>query len=83
MATAALKPVSDASPTTSVAEVQSGIFASPVPWNNKVLIAILGMMIGTGGVANATVVNRVPANSRFYVTVCGGNTAKGKLGQCH
>jgi hypothetical protein len=30
-----------------------------VPWNNKVLIAILGMVIGTGGVSHASVVNTV------------------------
>jgi hypothetical protein len=34
-------------------------FRSVVPWNNKVLAAILGMVIGTGGVANAAVVNTV------------------------
>jgi DNA-binding transcriptional regulator YiaG len=81
MATAALKLASDPLPTTtSAASVPSGIPASPAPWNNKVLIAILGMMIGTGGVANAALVNREPAtSSQFYVTVCDDDTANGNL----
>ena len=34
-----------------------------VSWNNKVLAAILGMVIGTGGVANAAVVSTVVRNN--------------------
>ena len=48
--------------------------ASVVPCNNKVLIAILGLMIGTGGVANATAVNTAlrpnsSANSQIRLTI--------------
>jgi hypothetical protein len=49
----------DTSPRNPVAPQSHTGFASVVPWNNKVLAAILGMVIGTGGVANAAVVNTV------------------------
>lgn len=50
---------SDVSPqSSSAAQSHTGV-RSVVPWNNRVLVAILGMTIGTGGVANAVVVNTV------------------------
>ncbi len=51
--------VADTSPRDSIAPQSHAGFRSVVPWNNKVLAAILGMVIGTGGVANAAVVNTV------------------------
>jgi hypothetical protein len=50
-----------------------------VRWNNKVWVAILGMVIGTGGVANATAVNSVirsgsTVGSPFRITVLDENT---------
>ncbi len=53
----------DTSPRGSVALQSQTGFTSIVPWNNKVLAAILGMVIGTGGVANAAVVNTVVRTS--------------------
>lgn|SRR5208282_1588589 len=53
----------DTSLQGSIAQ-QSRTGSGPVvPWNNKVLAAILGMVIGTGGVANAAVVNTVVRTS--------------------
>lgn len=49
----------DTSPRDSIAPQSHAEFRTVVPWNNKVLAAILGMVIGTGGVANAAVVNTV------------------------
>jgi hypothetical protein len=49
----------DTSPRNSIAPQSHAELRSVVPWNNKVLAAILGMVIGTGGVANAAVVNTV------------------------
>lgn len=53
----------DTSPRDSFAPQSHTGFKSVVPWNNKVLAAILGMVIGTGGVANAAVVNTVVRTS--------------------
>jgi hypothetical protein len=53
----------DTSPLGSIAPQPHTGSGSVVPWNNKVLAAILGMMIGTGGVANAAVVNTVVRTS--------------------
>ena len=52
----------------------SGLF-----WNNKVLAAILGMVIGTGGVANAAIVNTVmrsnsTASNQMRLTICPSGT---------
>lgn len=53
----------DTSPRGSITQQSHTGFRSVVPWNNKVLAAILGMVIGTGGVANAAVVNTVVGTS--------------------
>jgi hypothetical protein len=53
----------DTSPRGSIAPQSHTGFGSVVPWNNKVLAAILGMVIGTGGVANAAVVNTIVRTS--------------------
>lgn len=60
---ATLDPVADTSPQSSIAPQSQTSFRSVVPWNNKVLAAILGMAIGTGGVANAAVINAVVRSS--------------------
>lgn len=78
MAAPALGLASDALLTTS-GSVCVETRTSAVPWNNKILIAILGMMIGTGGSPNAALVNRVPASSQFYVTICDDGGGSGKL----
>ena len=82
MATAARKLASDTSSITSSAAAQTGSPVSLAPWNNRVLIAILGVTIGTGGIANAAVINRASAstgitaasNLAFRVTLSGENT---------
>ncbi len=83
MATAARKLVSDTSSMTSSGAARTGSPASLAPWNNKVLIAILGMTIGTGGTANAAVINRASASSEithasnpaFCLTLSGENAS--------
>ena len=82
MATAARKLVPDTSSITSSATAHTGSPVSLGPWNNKVLIAILGVTIGTGGIVNAAVINRVAAsgegthasNPAFSVTLSNENT---------
>jgi hypothetical protein len=49
----------DTSPLGAIAPQSHTGFGSVVSWNNKMLAAILGMVIGTGGVANAAVVSAV------------------------
>lgn len=45
---------------------------STLGWNNKILASLLGLLIGTGGVANAnTLRTPLPVSSTVIVTVCG------------
>jgi hypothetical protein len=79
MACAVLDLAPDVLPKTSVVAPSAGVSGSSVPWNNKVLITILGMMIGTGGVATPALVNRVAVSSQFHITVCEGKKGNGAL----
>lgn len=71
-------PIKPVAPSQSVAPWTSD---TKVRWNNKVWVAILGMVIGTGGVANATAVNSVirsgsTVGPHFKITVVDENTDK-------
>jgi len=39
-------------------------------WNNRLLIAVLGITIGTGGAVNASPVANAPTSSQIQLTVC-------------
>jgi hypothetical protein len=64
----------DTWPRGSIAPQPQSGFGIVVPWNNKVLAAVLAMVIGTGGVQNAAVVNTVVrtssnANNHIRLTI--------------
>jgi hypothetical protein len=60
----------DLAPKTSVTASSSAGPSSIVPWNNRILIAVLGMTIGTGGVANASALKHAPTSSQIQITIC-------------
>jgi hypothetical protein len=71
MACAVLDPIE--SPRTSLTTAPQVAWPSGLLWNRRIAVALVGMMIGTGGAANALLINRVPrTGSQFRVIFRGG-----------
>lgn len=79
MACAVLDLAPDVLPKTSEVAPSVGASGPPMRWNNKVLITVLGMMIGTGGAATPALVNRVAVSSEYHIVVLEPKKANGTL----
>ena len=53
-----------------VQQTSTTVSAGKVWWNNTVLATLLSLVVGTGGVANAAAIAKVPNPPNMVVTIC-------------